>query len=58
MAARWETGEVIVRREVLGLAPGFHPDPPPRTRPRAALGEDLVGRLEAGEQLWDDGWSR
>ncbi|HSP04738.1 MAG TPA: DUF402 domain-containing protein [Acidimicrobiales bacterium] len=29
MAAGWETGEVIVRREVLGLAPGFHPDPPP-----------------------------
>jgi len=26
---RWEPGQLIVRREVLGLAPGFHPMPRP-----------------------------
>ena len=29
MAQRWNPGEVIVRREVLGLGPGFDPDPRP-----------------------------
>lgn len=29
MPTRWEPGQLIVRREVLGLAPGFHPSPRP-----------------------------
>lgn len=29
MVDRWEPGELIVRREVLGLAPGSHPKPRP-----------------------------
>lgn len=29
MSERWEPGELIVRREVLGLGPGFHPSPRP-----------------------------
>ena len=29
MVSRWEPGELIVRREVLGLGPGFHPEPRP-----------------------------
>lgn len=29
MAGRWDHGQLIVRREVLGLAPGFHPSPRP-----------------------------
>ena len=29
MAEHWEPGQLIVRREVLGLGPGFHPTPRP-----------------------------
>lgn len=63
MAARWETGEVIVRREVVGLAPGFHPDPPPPWYGRAweALpvyvvrddAEHLVTYIAEGAEIWE-----
>jgi hypothetical protein len=66
MAQRWDPGDLIVRREVLGLAPGFHPEPAPPWYRRAWEGvpvfvvrdteDELVTYLpEGGEIGFADG---
>lgn len=51
MASRWEPGQLIVRREVLGLGPVVHPDPRPAWYGRAWEGLPVYVVADSDEHL-------
>jgi hypothetical protein len=51
VTSRWEPGEVVVRREVLGHAPGFHPPQRPDWYGRPWLGVPVHVVADTGDQL-------
>jgi hypothetical protein len=51
VADHWEPGQLIVRREILGLAPGFHPEPRPDWYGRPWEGVPVHVVEDTAEQL-------